>query len=301
MIIFVIGILVVIAGIAYMVAAFASEKPKAAGVGIMILGLVFTFISCLYSQDVGEVIVLRSIGGSIAGHTTEAGFHFTAPWNETITFDTRNNLINFYASEKYEYDGGSATGPDVTINDKSGAKADIDIQVNYSLNPDYAEHLYSEYGTQENFTQNYISNDLRSVAREVSGRFDTITMLTDRSKYTNAVEKALMKKWKKNGLVVEQVSVQDVRYPSSVTNAYTEAQAAEVKKKKAQNEQESAKIEADTKVMQAQKEAEANAAISNSLTDSLLQQQYIDALKEMAKGGNTILIPEGTTPIVTTK
>ena len=164
-----------------------------------------------------------------------------------MTYDVRNNLINFYGDTDYKVDGGSYEGKQVSINDKSGASANIDIQVNYSLNPDAALSLYSEYGTQESFVEKYISNDVRAVTREVSGGFDTVTMLTDRSQFTKAVQKALTEKWKGIGLTVEQVSVQDVRYPKNITKSYSEAQAAEVAKQKAQNEQETAKVEAETR------------------------------------------------------
>ena len=142
---------------------------------------VIILLNCFYTQDIGEVIVLRNWDGKIIGSTAETGLHAKSPLVKTISYDVRNMLINFYGEAQYDYDGGSVQGPDVTINDKSGAKADIDIQVVYSLDPSYAETLYKEYGTQTNYTQSYLSNDVRSVARETSGKFDTITMLTDRA------------------------------------------------------------------------------------------------------------------------
>lgn len=186
----------------------------------------------------------------------------------------------------------------MSINDKSGASANIDIQVNYSLNPDSALNLYSEYGTQESFVEKYISNDVRAVTREVSGKFDTVTMLTDRSQFTKAVQDALTKKWNKIGLTVEQVSVQDVRYPKSITDSYSQAQAAEVAKQKAQNEQETAKVQAETKKIEAQGEADANAVLAQSLNDQVLQQHYIEALKDVGKEGNLVVVPNGSTPMV---
>lgn len=137
--------------------------------------------------------------------------------------------------------------------------------------------------------------------REVSGGFDTVTMLTDRSQFTKAVQKALTKKWKGIGLTVEQVSVQDIRYPKNITKSYSEAQAAEVAKQKAQNEQETAKVQAETKKIEAQGEADANAVLANSLNDQVLQQHYIDALKSIGKDGNLVVVPEGSQPIVGTK
>ena len=306
-IIFIFGVLIALAGIIACLSFFKEDEheervPLGLRVVIIIFGLFAIGLGCIYSQDVGEVVVLRSLGGNLAGSTTDAGFHFTAPWNDVITFDTRNNLINFYGKDtEYSYDGGSAEGPYVTVNDKSGSSANVDIQINYSLDPKTAEYLYTEYGTQENFTKNYAANDLRSVAREVSGQFDTITMLTDRAQYTKAVQKALEKKWSKIGLTVEQVSVQDISYAKSITDAYADSQAAEVEKAKAQNQQETAKIKGETKVIEATKEAEANRVLNESLTDNVLTQEYIDALKEMSKNGNTVVVPQGSTPVVNTK
>ena len=269
---------------------------------ISALGAAFALIICssVYSQDVGETVVLRNLGGSLGNSTTDAGFHIKAPWQSVIAYDIRNNLVNFYGDTEYKYDGGSAQGPDVTINDSSGASADIDIQVNYSLDADKAAYLYSEYGTQSNFTQNYVSNDLRSVAREVAGQFDTITLLTDRSKFTTAVQDKLSEKWNSIGLTVEQVSVQDIRYPDSITSKYAEAQAAVIAKQQALNEQETAKVNAETKKIEAQGEAEANNVLSKSLTPEVIQQNYIDTLSKIGEHGNLVVVPNGSTPLIST-
>lgn len=277
---------------------FASSCARGVAVVCLVFFFVFAGFSCIYTQDTGEVCVIRNLGGSLAGSTSEAGFHLKAPWQDVITYDVRNNLINFYGDTEYKVDGGSYEGKQVSINDKSGASANVDIQVNYSLNPDSALNLYSEYGTQESFVEKYISNDVRAVTREVSGKFDTVTMLTNRSQFTKAVQDALTKKWNKIGLTVEQVSVQDVRYPESITDSYSQAQAAEVAKQKAQNEQETAKVQAETKKIEAQGEADANAVLAQSLNDQVLQQHYIDALKDVGKEGNLVVVPNGSTPMI---
>ena len=41
--------------------------------------------------------------------------------------------------------------------------------------------------------------------------------------------------------------------------------------------------------MQAQAEAEANALLNASLTDAILQQRYLDTLKELAAAGNLVI------------
>ena len=262
------------------------------------VGAAIVLLSSFYAQDIGEAVVLRNFGGSIAGHTSEAGLHLKAPWQDAIGWDIRNRQINFFKDSEYAYDGGSYEGAEVSINDASGTKANIDIQVIYSLDADKVEDLYAEYGTQEAFVTNYVSNDLRATAREVAGGYDTLTLLTDRAKFTDAVQAALTEQWKGKGVIVEQVQVQDIRYAKSITEAYADAQSAEVAKQKALNAQETAKVEAETKKIEAQGEADANAIMTQSLTPEVLQQRYIDALKSIGKDGNLVVVPEGSQPIV---
>ena len=265
------------------------------------VGAVVIALNCFYTQDAGDVVVLRDKTGNIAGSTSETGFHLKAPWQECITYDIRNNVITFTKDGEDDYMGGSATGTNVTVNDASGVSADMDIQVNYSLDPSKAVDIYRDYGTQENFVKSVAAIDARSVPREIAGKFDTITMLTDRGEFTKAVQDELAKRWEGYGLSIEQVSVQEIRYPESVTSKYAEAQQALIDKEKAQNEQETAKVEAETKKIEAQGEAEANRVLTESLTPEVLQQQYYDALSTAAKNGGLIVVPDGSQPIVGTK
>ena len=268
--------------------------------GVAFLALLTFILFGIYTQDAGEVVVIRNLGGDLAGYTDDAGFPLKAPWQKAIRYDVRNNLVNLYRDAEYTYDGGAAEGSCVTVNDKGGASADIDLQVVYSLDADAAMQLYTDYGTQKHFTETVIQNDVRATAREVAGKYDTMTMLTNRGEFTKGLRDALSSKWEGLGLDVEQVSVQDVRYPKTITSKYAEAQAAEVAKAQALNEQETAKVQAETKRIEAEGEAAANKVLSESLTPEVVQQHYIDALISIGKNGNLVVVPEGSQPIVQT-
>lgn len=274
------------------------EGFKIVSVAIIVLGLSTVVSQCLYTQDAGDVKVLRDFGGNIAGSSSETGFHLKAPWQDVITYDIRNNVISFVADGEESFDGGSANGPQVTINDAGGATANIDIQVNYSLNPDNAIQIYQDYGTQENFVRSIAAVDMRAIPREVAGQFDTITILTNRGELTQAIQDRLTEKWAEYGLIVEQVSIQEVRYSEDIVNKYAEAQQAEIAKQTALNEQERIKVESETKIIQANADAEANRIVNESLSDDVLQQKYIDALKEIGANGNLVVVPEGSQPLV---
>ena len=165
----------------------------------------------------------------------------------------------------------------------------------YSIKLSAAIDIYNDYGSQENFVKSIVAIDTRSVTSDEAGKFETIELLTNRGKFSNAIQDALASKWKKYGLQVEQVSVQDIRYGNDIKNKYNEAQAAEIDVQKAENEQRVAKTEAETKKIKAQGDADANYVLERSLTDNVLKQEYIDALKN-AK--NLTVVPDGSVPMV---
>ena len=279
---------------------YNKENPEDKQSGILpVLGVIIALVlagsQCLYAQDIGEAVVLKNFGGSLAGYTTEAGFHIKAPWQEATNWDIRNRLINFYRDSEYAYDNGSYSGATVTINDSSGTKADCDVQVIYSINPDTVTELYAEYGTQEAYVSSYVSNDVRQTTRDCAGQFTTIQLLTDKETFATAIQTALGERWADSGVVVESVSVQDIRYADSITDAYANAQTSEIDKQRAQNEQEVAKVEAETKAVEAEGERKANEILTLSLTDEVLTQEYIKALKNAE---NLYIVPDGSTPMI---
>ena len=308
MLVFIIGLLFVLLGIVTFVISrkATSDEDELAGAkryaGVLpaVIGLILIASQCFYMQDIGEAVVLKNCGGSLAGYTTEAGIHFKAPWQDATNWDIRNRLINFYRDAEYSYDNGSYNGATVTINDSSGTKADCDVQVIYSINPDMVQTLYAEYGTQEAYVSSYVSNDVRQTTRDCAGQFSTIQLLTDKESFANSIQETLNTRWADSGVVVESVSVQDIRYADSITDAYANAQSAQVEQQAATNRQETARIDGETEVIKAQKEAEANEILTQSLTPEVLEQQYIEALKSAAENDNLIVVPENSQPIVGT-
>lgn len=262
---------------------------------IFLLGILGIF--CVYGQDVGEVCILRNWGGQLAGTTEDAGFHIKAPWQTVIRYDIRNNIVNLYRDSEYAYDNGTATGAEVTLYDKSGAQANVDVQVIYSLDADAAIDLYTDYQKQENFVQIVAVNNVRDAARNCSGKFTTLEMLTNREKFAQAIFDKLSPEWESLGLHVSEVNVQDIRYSSEIVEAYNSAQKTEISKQNAVNEQEAEKVKIETQILKAQGEAEANEIRSKSLTPEILQQEYIEALKNgqtiyvVPEGGSTVVIP----------
>jgi regulator of protease activity HflC (stomatin/prohibitin superfamily) len=114
----------------------------------------------------------------------------------------------------------------------------------------------------------------------------------------DAILEALEARWDNDGIIVEDVALQEIRYGESVTAAYAAAQEAQINVQTETAKLEAAKVSAQQKVVQAQAEADANAILNASLTPAILQQRYLDTLKELAAAGNLVIVPEGFNGLV---
>lgn len=278
-----------------------SRTARWSAVGLFVLGAVLIVFSSFFRQDVGQANVLRDWTGNIVGYETSSGLHPKFPWVDTVTFDVRNQRAVFVTEQESgqgDNVGGAPDGPQITVQDAEGVTANIDIAIRYSLRPDSVIDIYSQFYNEENLRTRLIFNDIRSVVRSVPGKFTTIEMLTDRNAVQNAILDALEARWEDDGIIVEDVALQEIRYGEQVTNAYAAAQEAQINVQTEQAKLEAAKVSAQQKVVQAQAEADANAILNASLTDAILQQRYLDTLKELAAAGNLVVVPEGFNGLV---
>jgi regulator of protease activity HflC (stomatin/prohibitin superfamily) len=324
---FIVSVLFIAAGVVALVVAAANAKARVVAAGetptgsafrrgsnvnisrlarwtalaLFVLGALFLLLSSFFRQDVGQANVLRDWTGNIVGYETAPGLHWKAPWVDTVTFDVRNQRAVFITEQSFgEGDniGGSPDGPQITVQDAEGVTANIDIAIRYSLDPDSVIDIYSAYYNEENLKTRLIFNDIRSVVRSVPGRFDTLEMLTDRNAVQQAILEALEARWEDDGIIVEDVALQEIRYGDSVTAAYAAAQEAQINVQTEEAKLEAARVSAQQKVVQAQAEADANAILNASLTPAILQQRYLDTLRELAAAGNLVVVPEGFNGLV---
>lgn len=269
--------------------------------GILVAsGVLFTILSSFFTQDVGQASVLRDWGGNIVGEAvTTPGSHSKAPWVDTITFDVRNQRVVYTGGDsKGDNSGGSADGPQITVQDADGVTSNIDITVTYSIDPSAVVSIYKQYLNEDNLRAKLIFNDIRSLTRTVPGSYSTIELLTNREQIAGAIRDKLETKWADDGLIVDDVALQEIRPPQSVVDSYAAAAQAKINVETEQAKLEATQVSAQQKVVQAQAEADANAILNASLTSAILQQRYLDTLKELATAGNLVVVPEGFNGLV---
>ena len=253
-------------------------NPEVAGwisIGIGIFLLIFgggvCFFNSIYTQDPGQASVLVSFTGVVEGINYEAGLHFKAPWTNRVEYDIRNNTLSYVGTNgnNDNYVGGDVSGPQVTFQDANGVSGNIDLNIRYSVRGDAVGNIYNEYKTQQEFVNATLAPDVRSTTREILSKYTTTQVYNERDIIQAELVKSLQNNWEKLGVDIEEVYLQEVRYPDSVVNAFASAQSARALVEVAKANQEKAKIEAET-----------NKIKTTALTKEILEEKLIEAIKE---------------------
>ena len=232
------------------------------------LGL--TALCMCYTQDPGQASVLVSFTGQVEGINYETGLHAKAPWTYRVEYDIRNNTLSYVGAtgNQDNYTGGSVSGPQITFQDANSVTGNIDINIRYSIRGNAVGDIYNEYKTQQEFVNATLAPAVRSITREVFSKYGTAQVYNERETIQPELVKAIQANFDKHGVDVEEVYLQEVRYPDNVVQSFANAQAARAEVETAKAQQEKAKIEAET-----------NKIKSTALTNAVLKEKLIDALK----------------------
>ena len=310
----VLAIIILIIGIIALIVSFTAKFPAPAGAeGVadpqrsnrrlrlisfapLGLGVLLLLLSSFYTQDAGEAKVKVDIAGNITGQTNGTGFQTKAPWENTVTFNIRNQQVIFASDGNSDNNGGTPEGPQITVQDADGVSSNIDIALRYSIKPDSVTEIYKQFRDEETFKTSFIEQDIRSVVRLVPNKYSTIDLLTKRGDVEADILKALESRWAEDGVTVDSISLQEIRVPESVRDSYATAQQAQINVETEKANLEAETVKAQQEVVKAQASADANRLLTQSLTPEVLQQHYIDALGE----GTIYVVPEGSTPLIQT-
>ena len=269
------------------------------GAGVFtVLGVLFTIFASTFSVDTGSSTVLKDWTGVVQEEAvTTAGIHTKAPWQDDIAWDIKNQDVTFTGDGSTSHNGQQVAGAEITIIDKDGISANLDIQVLFSIKADSVVELTKGYTNQDDFEIKVVENDVKSIPRDVASTFTTVQMFEDRTSLKSKITDALTAAWADKGVLVDNVNIHGIRYPEDVQQRFKDAQNAQTDLLKAETDAQTAKTkaqgEADAAIAKATGEAEANRLLAASLTPEVLQQRYIDALA----GGNTIIVPNNFTSL----
>ncbi len=281
-------------------------KSKSVKWGILVVAvivlLVFAYNTCTARVPTGYTGIITTFG-KVEDFTMDAGLHLKSPVQEVVLMDNREQKTSF-TTQSFSSDI---------------QQVDIIGSINYSINKGTAMTLYREVGID--YFNTLLMPRLLENTKAVFSKYTAENLVAAREKLSLEIREKLSNEMERYGIHVVSVSLENIDFTDSFTDAVEAKQVAAQRKLQAEIEQEQhtmetrqaaerqkisaeaeasvKKIEADAGAyairVQAEAEAEANRAISSSLTADLISwneiQRWNGVLPQYMNGGDGVTLP----------
>ena len=273
--------------------------------GIILLGAVVGAgfgITCIEIIPTGTVGVQYSMSGGVKDDILTQGWNFVSPTIKVSKFRVASDTLYMSADERE----GSKENDSFDVVTKDG-KMNVDFEMSYSFDSDKVVDVCEKYGLMDG--QDIISTKIRgkikTLANEVTSQYSTLDAhMTKKGELNRALTTHLQDQLALYGVNVESCTFSQTRVDASIEAAITERSKAAQEVEAEKQKQEKAKLEAETKRIQAQGEAdkkliEAQAqADANKMIEQSITQELIDMKEAEARMHHGWITVQGGTPIV---
>lgn len=234
---------------------------KFIGAGICLLIIYFIF-NCLYIVPANSVGVRYSVFNGTSKETLNEGIVLKAPLDKIYLIPT--------TVQERTIDG-------VTVQTKDAQFLSMSVNIKFQVNKSNAFTVFQRYTTIDNLKENIIANYAQKAIESVVTKYNVIDALGEQKNniYLEA-EKTLKEMLANEGVDLVAITIKDMDAGDAIEKAIQDEAVAKKAVETAKQLQEKAQIEAETKLIEAQGEAEANAVKTKQLTDEILTEMWIN-------------------------
>lgn len=224
--------------------------------------IVFVLLCCVVFIPSNTVGIKWSAFHGTSNKTLEEGIHIKSPLDKIYLIDTK-------VQER--------TIKDVTVQTKDAQFVTTVVNVKFKVDKDNAYAVYKGYGTLDSLKKNIVSNYSQKAIESVVTQYDIISVLGDKKNeiYDKATDK-LEEMLSEEGVDLVQLTIKDMDAGDEIENAIKEEAIAKKQVETAEQNRLKAEKDAETKVIKAKGEAEANKILTEELTDAVLQDKWIE-------------------------
>ena len=165
----------------------------------------------------------------------------------------------------------------VNVQTKDAQFVTSEVNVKFRVNQKDAFKVYKRYTTLDNLKQNIISNYAQKSIETVVTQYNVIDTLGAKKNEIYALAtKDLQNMLKDEGVELVQLTIKDMNAGSEIEKAIADEAVAKKRVETAEQNRLKAKKDAETKVVNAKAEADANKILEKQLTNKILIQQWIE-------------------------
>ncbi|MCB8640065.1 MULTISPECIES: prohibitin family protein [unclassified Holdemanella] len=283
----IISVLLLVATIATLVITLKKENEfgcvtlkwnKKGLLSVVPLGLL-VFVQSICVIPSNTVGVKYSALHGTSKNTLKEGVHFVTPFVDKIY------KIDTTVQER--------TDDKVSVQTKDAQWAKMQVNVKYEVSKSNAFKVYKQYKTMEALKDNIIGNYAQNAMNEVCSNYNIIDLLGEkRNEIINKATDILKQNLEKEGVTLKMLTIKDLDAGKKIEKAISDEAVAKKQVETAKQKQDKARTEAETKLIEAEGEANANAVKTKALTPEVLQEQWInkwDGKLPKVTDGNTMI------------
>lgn len=268
----------VVAGLIVAVSPRMAVSTRAAGGGVLLLGIVMIVATSTVAVPARTVGVVTAFGKPTG--TLSNGLHLVKPWEEVEKMDA--------SLQTNRYTGDSAIG--VRLANQSEAKADASIQ--WQLREEDAEQMYLDYREFERIHNDLVDREFRASVNAVLASYNPLDADAiaeggiDLNEFADDIKEDMQKRM--GGAVeVRSVALPIINYDEDTQRKIDQLQSEVANTRAAEQSKKTAK-----------EIAEANEIMRKSLSDEVLSQRCIEAAEKVGAAPVGCIEGSSATPLV---
>lgn len=284
------------------------KKLNAIAISVVLaLVAAFTAMICLERIPAGYVGVVYSMNGGVQDELLTQGFHFVNPTKQVKEFTIGNEQLVLTKDSR----DGSKEDDSFMVSTADNANISVSFQMSYRFIQGQVVDTYKRFRGMSG--EDIVNNRVRTVLKAKISEITTFhTMMDIYSGDRGAINEEITKFLNDElgeayGIEVIDASIIDVHPDSQLQQTIDDRVKAMQRKQQAEAEQETIKVQNETKILEAEAaakarqieadaEAKANRTIAESLTDELLRKMEMKVRLE--HGWVTV---QGAGTVVTTQ
>lgn len=237
------------------------KSKKGALLGVIPLAL-FVLSLCIVYVPSNNVGIRWSAFGGTSDKTLNEGIAFKSPIDKIYFIPTT-------VEER--------TIKKVNVQTKDAQFVTAEVNVKFRVNQKDAFKVYKRYTTLDNLKANIISNYAQKSIETVVTQYNVIdTLGAKKNEIYTLATKDLSNMLKGEGVELVQLTIKDMNAGDEIEKAIADEAVAKKQVETAEQNRLKAKKDAETKVVNAKAEADANRILEKQLTNKILIQQWIE-------------------------
>lgn len=229
--------------------------------------IIITFMLVVIPAN--NVGIKWTVTGGTQEKTLEEGIHFKLPMDDIYLIPTTVQERSLRKTKDRDNT--------LTIQTKDSQFARLEAVVKYEVTKENAYKVFTEHETLENLNNKIIKNYTSKEIERVSTKYNVIELLGDKkSDFVDEAEELLRERLAKDGITLIDLTIDDIDAGAEIEKAIQETATAKQKLETSENKKAVAETDAETKRIKAQGDADANAILTEKLTDEILMQQWIE-------------------------